>query len=46
MLIRVENRVRAEPSFASPALSFASYKTPVAIISIENDWVFACTRTK
>ena len=45
MLIRVEKAaVRAEPSFASPALSFASYKTPVAIISIENDWVFGFVR--
>ncbi|HNP93226.1 MAG TPA: hypothetical protein PLE76_03520 [Rectinema sp.] len=45
MLIRVEKAaVRAEPSFVSPALSFAAYKTPVAIIRIENDWIFGFVR--
>jgi hypothetical protein len=41
MLIKVERTaVRAAPSFASPALTFAAYRTPFAVIRVENDWVF------
>jgi len=40
MIIRVEKTaVRAGPSFASPVLLFAAYRTPVAVVQIENDWV-------
>lgn len=40
MLVRVEKTaVRAAPSFVSPVLLFASYRTPVAVVRIENGWV-------
>lgn len=41
MLIKVEKTaVRAAPSFASPVLTFAAYRTPFAVLRTEKDWVF------
>jgi len=41
LAIKIERAaVRAAPSFASPVLAFVTYKTPVAIIRNEGDWVF------
>lgn len=41
MLISVEKTaVRLEPSFVSPVLFFADYKTPFAIIRTQGDWMF------
>jgi len=41
MLIKVERTaVRVAPSFASPVLRFAAYRTPFAVIRAANDWVF------
>jgi hypothetical protein len=41
MLIKLERTaVRTAPSFASPVLVFAAYRTPFAVIRTENDWVF------
>lgn len=41
MLVKVERTaLRTAPSFASPVLTFAAYRTPFAVIRTENDWVF------
>ncbi len=41
MLIRVEKTaLRASPSFVSPVIAFAAYKTPFALVRIEGDWAF------
>lgn len=41
MLVRLEKTaVRMNPSFVSPVIGFAAYKTPFAVLRIEGDWVF------
>lgn len=41
MLIKVEKTaVRVAPSFVSPVVVFAAYKTPFAVVRAEGDWVF------
>ncbi len=41
MLIRVEKTaLRASPSYISPVIVFAAYKTPFAVVRIEGDWAF------
>ncbi len=41
MLIRVEKiALRASPSFVSPVIAFAAYKTPFALVRVEGDWAF------